>query len=112
MLKNQHICFMKKLLTILLLLALTTKIKSQQRYVFESKKERGAALILGGVSLTTAAVLEGGSSYGTYIPSNSSKTNNKSKYVIPPFISQTPRNIMFFAGVTITITGLFTACSK
>jgi hypothetical protein len=32
-----------------------------------------------------------------------------SSYVTPPFWKQTPRNIMFVAGVGITITGLITA---
>lgn len=102
---------MKKILTIVFLILLISKTQAQSRYSNDTKQERGAALIIGGVSLTTAALLEGGSSYGTYIATGP-KNSNTTKYKVPAFLTQTPRNIMFFAGVTITITGLFTAFHK
>ena len=57
---------------------------------------------IGGIAFTTAAILETGYQYGTYVK----QPNGKEKYVIPPFYQQNPRFIMFTVGVTFTIGGL------
>lgn len=70
-------------------------------------KNAGIVLTVAGVTFTAAALIEGGFNYGTY------QTNVKPgnvldiKYVIPPFMKQTPRQIMFFTGITLTFTGIF-----
>ena len=94
---------MKKLLLVLILLC-GINLQAQKRSSSSDKSE-GIALLLGGTSFTFAAVIEGGSQYGTYKPSQNGKNTN-SVLFNPPFIAQTPRNIMFGIGLTLTITGL------
>ena len=79
-----------------------------------NNKNVGICLIVGGVSFTGAALLETGYSYGTNITTSQSTPTSSAKvsYVIPPFWQQTPRNIMFTVGVTLTITGLFSLLHK
>jgi len=96
---------MKKLLLIsVLFCTLNSFAQSKKHY---SKHSEGIAMTLGGTAFTVAAILEGGSQYGTYKPVQNGKNTN-SVLVIPPFLTQTPRNIMFFVGVSLTVTGLFT----
>lgn len=95
-----------KLVLLGILLCFTLNSYSQKRKSTSDIKSEGIALTLGGVSFTAAAILEGGSQYGTYKPTQNGRNTN-SVLVIPPFITQTPRNIMFFAGVSLTIAGLF-----
>lgn len=105
---------MKTILTICLFLAVFTT-QAQKRntgyYSNDNKKNAGICLTVAGVAFTGAAILEGGSQYGTYVstPNNTSKYNTT--YVTPPFWKQTPRNIMLVVGVSLTITGLITAAS-
>lgn len=94
---------MKKLLIILSLL-FSFNIYSQRVYYSGDSKDLGVGLTLGGISFTVAATLEGSYQYGTYVK----QPNGKEKYVIPNFWHQTPRNIMFIVGGTLTITGLLT----
>lgn len=107
---------MKNLLTIVLLsFIVTTKAQNYSSgFTGDSKKDLGIGMTVGGVAFTTAAILEGGYQYGTYVTTyaGTPNTSPKQTYVIPPVWKQTPRNIMFCVGVTLTITGLITAISK
>lgn len=95
---------MKKILiTLFLLLSLNTFSQSGIYYSGDTK-DLGIGLTVGGLSFTLAATLEGSYQYGTYVK----QPDGKEKYVIPNFWGQTPRNIMFVVGGTLTITGLFT----
>lgn len=106
---------MKKILTLIFVMTLIT-VQAQKRtsYSDETHKNTGICLTVGGVGFTAAALLECGSSYGTNVvtkPSTSTASQQVS-YVTPPFWQQTPRNIMFVVGCTLTITGLFTLGHK
>lgn len=57
-------------------------------------------MLIAGVAMTTASILEGGYQYGTY-----SGPSNSGTYTIPPFWNQTPRQILFCTGISFTITG-------
>jgi hypothetical protein len=106
---------MKKIITLIFVMTLmTVQAQRSTGYSDETRKNTGICLTVGGVAFTTAALLEGGSSYGTNVvtkPSTSTSSQQVS-YVTPPFWKQTPRNIMFVFGVTLTITGLFTLGHK
>lgn len=96
---------MKKLIlmSVLLLTVLSTNAQSRRSYnLYESKK--GWIISLGGFSLMTAAILEGDKNYTTYVRN----TNGQVQKYTKPFMSQTPRNIVFFTGVTLTFTGFIT----
>jgi hypothetical protein len=106
---------MKKLFSILFVLILTTSVaQNKYRYSDETKKNTGIGLTVGGVAFTAAAILEGGYQYGTYVTTTPATPTSSPKqtYVTPPFWKQTPRNIMFVVGVSLTITGLFSLGSK
>lgn len=98
---------MKKLILIFLLFCSLQSI-AQRSYGYSTsdKKEFGAAMIIGGVSLSTAMILEDARSYGTYTQNNNKSYS--STYVIPPFYKQFPKNVFFVVGIGFTITGLFT----
>lgn len=89
---------------------------AQQRNTGNSDSQRNSGLVMtvGGVAFTTAAILEGGYSYGTNVVTKPATANSSQQvsYVTPPFWKQTPRNIMLVVGVTLTMTGLITALSK
>lgn len=95
---------MKKLILIFLLFCSLQTI-SQRSYGYNNseKKEFGAAMIIGGVGLSTAMILEDAHSYGTY----NQTTKNSYNYVTPPFYKQFPKNVFFVVGIGFTITGLF-----
>jgi len=93
----------KLLLTLLLFCSLQSIAQRSYGYSNSDKKELGAGLIIGGVSLSTAMVLESQSSYGTY----NQVTKNSVNYVTPPFYKQFPKNVFFVVGIGFTITGLF-----
>lgn len=96
---------MKNILTTLLLfLTLNGFSQSKTFLSSDSNKDFGIGLTVGGVTFTLAATLESSYQYGTYVK----QPNGSEKYVIPDFWGQTPRNIMFIVGGTLTITGLFT----
>lgn len=96
------------------MLLITVKAQRRVGYSDESRKNSGICLVVGGVAFTTAALLETGYSYGTNVVTSPSTptTSQKVSYVTPPFWKQTPRNIMFVVGVTLTISGLFTLGHK
>jgi hypothetical protein len=98
---------MRKILLILLLLV-SLKSFSQKRYNENDRKNTGVTLIVGGVAFTTAALLENGYSYGTYVKNPTPGNPMNQTYVTPNFWEQSPRQIMFVVGVSLTITGLFT----
>lgn len=107
---------MKRLFTIAFVLTMLSTFgqKRSLGYNNETKRNSGIVVTVGGLGFTTAAILESGSSYGTNITTVQSTptTSQKVSYVIPPVWQQTPRNIMFVVGVTLTITGLLTIASK
>lgn len=101
-----------KTLTIILLL-LTTKCYSQSNYESDERRTNGIILTVGGVAFTTAAIIEGSYNYSTYKVTNGTKGNSPThRLTNPSFIEQTPRNIMFTVGISLTITGLFTLGNK
>lgn len=111
---------MKKLLTLFFLVSLMT-VSAQRNgssYNYNSnndiRKDIGTGLTLGGVAFTAAAIIEGGSQYGTYVNVAPTSSNSyiTSQYVTPPAYQQTPRNIMFCVGIGLTVTGLITALAK
>lgn len=107
---------MKNLFIFLFVLSLLTA-KSQSRssgFSTESKKNTGVGLLVGGVAFTAAAILEGPYNYGTYVTTSQSTPtmSQKVSYVTQPVWRQTPRNIMFCVGITLTMTGLITAISN
>jgi len=106
---------MKKLLILLFLItAVSVDAQRNTGYSDNTKQTTGWCLTIGGVGFTTAAILEGGYSYGTNVITKQSTatTSQQVSYVTPPVWQQTPRNIMFVVGVGFTITGLITALSK
>ncbi len=106
---------MKKILTLIFVMTLMT-VQAQKRtgYSDSDRKNSGIVLTVGGVAFTAAALLETGYSYGTNVVTkpSTSTTSQQVSYVTPPFWKQTPRNIMFVVGCTLTITGLFTIGHK
>ena len=95
---------MKKLILISLLL-ISSRGFSQIRKEINPNNE-GIVLTVGGVAFTAAAILEGNVAYGTYQVRQTSPTTQSHKYVTPPFLRQTPRNIMFGVGISFSIAGL------
>ena len=72
-----------------------------------NSKEGFSILLIGGVAFTTAALLEGSGSYGTW---NSTGNGYHQTYTTKPFLQQTPRNIMFFTGIGLSLTGIIGLC--
>lgn len=102
-----------KNLTLSLLLLLTTKYFSQSDYESKDRRNTGLVLTVGGVAFTTAAILEGGANYSTNKVTKGKNGNSPiHRLTNPSFIEQTPRNIMFTVGLTLTITGLITLGNK
>lgn len=97
-----------------MLTLLSTHAQQRNSGSNESQRNSGIVMTVGGVALTTAAILEGGYSYGTNVVTKPSTPTSSQQvsYVTPPFWKQTPRNIMLVVGVTLTMTGLITALSK
>lgn len=79
----------------------------------DNRKTTGICLTTSGIAFTAAAILESASQYGTYVTTKpaTSKSTQQVSYVKPPVYQQTPRNIMFVVGISLTITGLFTMMS-
>jgi hypothetical protein len=105
---------MKRLFTLIFVLtAMLTQAQRNTGYS-DDRKNTGIVLTIGGVGFTAAALLETGYSYGTNVVTkpSTSTTSQQVSYVTPPFWQQTPRNIMFVVGCTLTITGLFTLGHK
>lgn len=104
---------MKKILYIIALLTISMSSYSQSNYDNKDRRNTGLVLTVGGVAFTTAAILEGSANYSTYKVTNGTKGNSPThRLTNPSFIEQTPRNIMFTVGLTLTITGLFTLGNK
>lgn len=105
---------MKKLITLFfILLSITLSAQKRSTYSDGNKMATGAGLTIGGVAFTFAAAIEGGQNYGTYQTTSPATATSSQKvtYVTPPIWRQTPRNIMFVVGGTLTITGLITMIS-
>lgn len=76
------------------------------KYRNESKdRSAGVGLIIAGLAFTTAAILEGNGNYGTWTSSPNSTSSYNQTYTTKPFMQQTPRQIMLFVGVGLTISG-------
>lgn len=104
---------MNKILLTIALLTISMSSYSQSNYDSDNRKKTGLVLTVGGVAFTTAAILEGSANYSTYKVTNGTKGNSPThRLTNPSFIEQTPRNIMFTVGLTLTITGLFTLGNK
>lgn len=74
----------------------------------DSRKNGFLCILIAGIAFTTAAIIEGGSHYGTYVNSTPSTlgTSPTSTYVTPPVYQQTPRNVMFCVGIVFTTVGI------
>lgn len=105
---------MKNILTFIFVMTLMTVQAQRNTGYSDDRKNTGICLTVGGVGFTAAALLEGGFSYGTNVVTKPSTPTSSQQvsYVTPPFWQQTPRNIMFVFGCTLTITGLFTVFHK
>ncbi len=104
---------MNKILLTIALLCIGIHGHSQSNYDSDDRKKNGIVLTIGGVAFTTAAIIEGSYNYSTYRVTNGTKGNSPThRLTNPSFIEQTPRNIMFTVGLTLTITGLFTLGNK
>ena len=80
-----------------------------QTFRYSNKPKNGPIMLVGGVSLLTASVLEN-NAQGDWVYSYSQKTNFFTKqYVKPNILTNTPVNIIFGVGVTLTVTGLFSS---
>ena len=104
---------MNKILSIIvifLVLSLQSQAQNRTRMSDPERKGTGITLMIAGVGITTAALLETGTNYGSYVytPSTSPSNNGTYNYVIPPIWKQTPRNLVLMVGVSLTITGLLT----
>jgi len=100
---------MKKLIALLMLIFVLNTTYAQKRQGYsERDKSTSVGLVVGGVAFTTAAFLEGPQNYGTWKHNPNSTSQYNMTYVTPSFWQQTPRNIMFVVGITVTITGLIT----
>lgn len=73
-----------------------------------SIKAGGACLLIGGLAFTAASIIEGGYRYGTY----KTNPNGTQTYVTPPFMQQTPRQIMLFVGIGLSLSGTIVLGSK
>jgi hypothetical protein len=89
-------------------LSLCVKTKAQT-FRYSNKPKNGPIMLVGGVSLLTASILEN-NAQGDWVYSYSQKTNSFTKqYVKPNILTNTPVNIIFGVGVTLTVTGLFSS---
>jgi hypothetical protein len=80
-----------------------------QTFRYSNKPKNGPIMLVGGVSLLTASILEN-NAQGDWVYSYSQKTNSFTKqYVKPNILTNTPVNIIFGVGVTLTVTGLFSS---
>ena len=59
------------------------------------------AILIAGIAFTAASLLEGGSQYGTWV----FNTPTNATYKTPSFWAQTPRQLIFCAGLAMTIGG-------
>jgi hypothetical protein len=89
---------------LLLGLGLCSNVKAQ--YMTTSKnKNVSVVLMVSGGSLITASILQNNAS-GIWVSNYSYYANSyTSTYVKPNIFTNTPNNIMFGVGVTLTITG-------
>jgi len=100
---------MKKILILLALLITVNSFAQRRQYNNSQNRENaGFVLMISGVAFTTAAILETGQGYGTWVASPTPNSPYNSTYVTPGFWQQTPRNIMLVVGVSFTFTGLIT----
>ena len=95
-----------KIVVFVLLLVLGLCGNTKAQYMTTSKnKNVSVVLMVSGGSLITTSILQnnvGGVWVGNYSYYTKSYTSN---YVKPNIFTNTPNNIMFVAGVTLTITG-------
>ena len=104
---------MKKILYIITLLTISVSSYAQSDYDSKDRRNTGLVLTVGGVAFTTAAILEGSANYSTNQVTKGTNGNSPiHRLTNPSFIEQTPRNIMFTVGLTLTITGLITLGNK
>ena len=76
-----------------------------KKYHDPSDKSSAIAILIGGVAFVTAAILEGDGNYGTWKANPNSTSKYNQTYTTKPFMEQTPRQIMLFVGIGLTITG-------
>ena len=89
-------------------LGLCVKTKAQT-FRYSNKPKNGPIILVGGVTLLTASILEN-NSQGDWVYTYSPKTNSFTKeYVRPNILANTPVNVIFGIGVTFTATGLISS---
>jgi hypothetical protein len=80
-----------------------------QTFRYSNKPKKGPVILVGGVSLLTASILEN-NAQGEWVYSYSQRTNSfKKNYVRPNILLNTPVNIVFGVGITLTATGLISS---
>jgi hypothetical protein len=81
------------------------KLPTKKFHSVEDTRTGGIALIIAGIAFTTASILEGNGNYGTWKSSPNSTSKYNQTYTTKPFMQQTPRQIMLFVGIGLTISG-------
>lgn len=96
------------ILGLVLSLGLCVKTKAQT-FRYSNKPKNGPIMLVGGVTLITTSVIDN-NSQGYWKHTYSAKTNSYTKqYVKPNILANTPVNIIFGVGVTLTVTGFFSS---
>lgn len=102
--KNFKIIF----LGLILSLGLCGNTKAQT-FRYSNKPKNGPIMLVGGITLITASVLEN-NAQGDWVYTYSPKSGTFTKeYVRPNIFKNTPVNIFFGVGITLTVTGLFSS---
>jgi len=103
---------MKKLLIVTLLILSTLISSAQYKRGYKAYEREGLdggwVLTISGLAFTTAGILEGSFSYGTWQLNPTPNSPYNQTYVTPSIWRQTPRNIVIGVGITLTFTGLIT----
>ena len=73
-----------------------------------TKTGRGLVLVVSGITFTGAAILQTGNMYQVPGYNPNPGNPNTQTYNTQPFMQQTPRQLMLFVGIGLTVTGLIT----
>jgi hypothetical protein len=94
-----------KILVLMLGLGLCGNAKAQT-FRYSAKSKNGPIMIVAGVTLTTASIVQNYSD-GVYVNTYPNYYGNPTLVYNPPnILTNPPVNVMFGVGVTLTITGL------
>jgi hypothetical protein len=97
-----------KVLVLMLGLGLCGNAKAQT-FRYSNKSKNGPIMVVAGVTLTTASIIQNYSD-GVYLKTYPNYYGNYvMSYNTPNIFTNTPNNIMLGVGVTLTITGLISS---